>query len=47
MRTERIGIRITEELKNKLIALAQAEHRNLSNYVEKTLTEHVGKNEND
>jgi predicted transcriptional regulator len=39
MRTERIGIRITKDLKKKLEVLAQKEHRSFSNYVEMVLIE--------
>ena len=41
MKTERIGIRITKELKQKLEVLAQKEHRSFSNYVELILIKHV------
>lgn len=41
MKTERIGIRITKELKKKLEVLAQKEHRSFSNYVELILIKHV------
>ncbi len=43
MKTERIGIRITPELKQELERLASAENRTFSNYVETLLIDHVGK----
>jgi predicted DNA-binding protein len=41
MRIERIGLRITKELKDKLKDLAKKDSRFLSNYIEKILEEHV------
>jgi hypothetical protein len=41
MRTERIGIRITPDLKKKIEVLAQKEHRSFSNYIELILIKHV------
>ena len=41
MKTERIGIRITKDLKKKLEVLAQNEHRSFSNYVELILIKHI------
>ena len=43
MRTERIGIRITKELKEKLEFLAMYDSRSFSNYIEKLLNDHVDK----
>ncbi len=45
MKTERIGIRITKDLKKKLEVLAQKEQRTFSNYVELTLINHVENSE--
>jgi predicted DNA-binding protein len=41
MKTERIGIRITKDLKKKLEVLARKEHRSFSNYVELILVKHI------
>lgn len=41
MKTERIGIRITKDLKRKLEVLSQKEYRSFSNYVELILINHV------
>ena len=41
MKTERIGIRITKELKEELEKLAKKENRTFSNYIETLLIEHV------
>ena len=40
-KTERIGIRISKELKKELEKLADAENRSFSNYVETVLISHV------
>ena len=40
-KTERIGIRITPELKEQLEKLAAKENRTFSNYIETLLIEHV------
>jgi predicted DNA-binding protein len=45
IKTERIGIRITKELKKKLEILAKKEHRSFSNYVELVLINHVENSE--
>jgi predicted DNA-binding protein len=42
MKTEQLGIRISNELKNKLEQLAEREHRTLSNYIEMILLNHIG-----
>lgn len=41
MKTERIGIRITPELKKALELLANEENRSFSNYIETLLKDHV------
>ena len=41
MKTERIGIRITPELKASLEELAASENRTFSNYIETLLIAHV------
>lgn len=41
MKTERLHLRISPELKEKLQAAAEAENRTVSNYVEKLLKEAV------
>lgn len=46
MKTERIGIRITKELKDRLKILAQRDHRTFSNYIEMVLAEHADENKN-
>jgi len=40
-KTERIGIRITKELKRELERLAYSENRSFSNYIETLLIDHV------
>ena len=45
MKDERIQVRLSSELTSKLEALAKAEHRTISNYVEMLLQEHVEKKE--
>ena len=40
-KTERIGIRITKELKKELEKLADKDNRTFSNYIETLLIEHV------
>lgn len=45
MKDQRIQVRLSSELKAKLEALAKAEHRTISNYVEMLLQEHVEKKE--
>lgn len=42
-KTERLNIRISPELKEKLQALADAENRTVSNYVERLIVEAVEK----
>ncbi|MFY9175431.1 MAG: hypothetical protein WAO24_08920 [Peptococcia bacterium] len=42
-KTERLFIRITPELKNKLQEQAEKEHRNLSNYIESILIKELKK----
>lgn len=42
-KTERIYIRIEPELKKRLQELADAEHRNLSNYIESILIKELKK----
>ncbi len=41
MKTERIGLRITKELKETLEKLAAEENRNFSNYIETVLIKHI------
>ena len=41
MKTERIGIRITKELKEDLEKLSAKENRSFSNYIETLLIEHL------
>ena len=41
MKTERINLRVTPDLKKKLNKLAKLENRDLSNYIETLLIEHV------
>lgn len=43
LKTERLFIRITPELKKKLQEMASAENRNLSNYIENILLQSIGK----
>ncbi len=43
MKTERIGLRITKELKEALEKRAEEENRTFSNYIETVLIEHVEK----
>jgi predicted HicB family RNase H-like nuclease len=40
-REARINIRVTEKLHRELVALARADRRSLSAYVEAVLTDHV------
>lgn len=42
-KTERLQIRITPELKTKLQALAQAENRTVSNYIENLIREKISR----
>ena len=42
-KTERLNIRISPELKEQLQALADAENRTLSNYIERLIIEAVEK----
>lgn len=42
-KTDRLNIRISPELKEKLQALADAENRTVSNYVERLIVEAVEK----
>lgn len=42
-KTERLFIRITVELKEQLQALAKAENRNLSNFIENILLQRIKK----
>lgn len=42
-KTERLYIRISPELKEKLQELAEKEHRTLSNYIESVLIKEVEK----
>ena len=42
MKTEQLGIRISSEMKSKLEALAEKDHRTLSNYIELILANHIG-----
>ena len=44
-KTERLQIRITPELKDKLQALADAENRTISNYIENLVKREVEKRE--
>lgn len=44
-KTERLQIRITPELKEKLQALADAENRSISNYVENLIINEIVKKE--
>lgn len=44
-KTERLQIRITPELKEKLEALADAENRSISNYIENLIKREVEKRE--
>lgn len=44
-KTERLQIRITPELKEKLQALADAENRSISNYIENLIKIEVEKRE--
>jgi predicted HicB family RNase H-like nuclease len=43
MKIERIGLRITKELKDNLKYMAEKDNRSLSNYIEKILKNHVQK----
>ncbi len=45
MKTEQLGVRISEELKKKLQKLADKDNRTLSNYIEIVLQNHVKKME--
>lgn len=38
---ERIAIRLTKDMKDKLEKLAEADGRSLSNYIIKVLSEHI------
>jgi uncharacterized protein (DUF1778 family) len=38
---ERIAIRLTKDMKDKLEKLAEADNRSLSNYIIKVLSEHI------
>jgi predicted DNA-binding protein len=40
-KTERIGIRITKDLKKKLEVLAKKDSRSFSNYIELILINHI------
>jgi predicted DNA-binding protein len=40
-KTERLFIRVTSELKEQLQALAKAENRNLSNFIENILLQKI------
>lgn len=44
-KTERLNIRITPELKEKLEALADAENRSISNYIENLIIKELEKRE--
>lgn len=44
-KTERLQIRITPELKDKLQALADAENRTISNYIENLIKRELDKRE--
>lgn len=44
-KTERLNIRITHELKEKLQALADAENRSISNYIENLIIKELEKRE--
>lgn len=44
-KTERLQIRITPELKDKLQALADAENRTISNYIENLIKREIEKRE--
>lgn len=46
-KTERLFIRITPELKKQLQALAKAENRNLSNFIENILIQSIEKKSQD
>lgn len=46
MKTERLQIRITPELKSKLQALADTENRTISNYIENLIKQEIEKAEN-
>jgi predicted transcriptional regulator len=43
LKTERLFIRITPELKKKLQEMAKAENRNLSNFIENILLQKIEK----
>ena len=43
MKTERIYIRITPELKAQLQALAESENRTVSNYIENLILQEISK----
>lgn len=43
MKTERIHLRVTPELKSKLQDLADAENRTISNYIENLIKQEIEK----
>lgn len=45
MKTERLQLRITPELKEKLQALADAENRTITNYIENLIKKEIEKRE--